>query len=51
MNIESEDGKTDCGYAAYIEKGRLEGEEILVELYVDTDGTLSRVFQSTVYTP
>ena len=46
VNIETEDVVTDCGYAAYIEKGRLEGEEITVELYVDTGGELSRVYRT-----
>ncbi len=46
VNIETEDVVTDCGYAAYIEKGRLEGEEITVELYVDTDGELLRVYRT-----
>ena len=46
MNIETEALRTDCGYAAYMEKSRLEDEEITVELYVDTDGTLARVFRS-----
>ncbi len=48
VNIETEELTTDCGYAAYLEKGRLEGEELSVEVYVDTDGTLSRVYQSEV---
>ncbi len=48
MNLDTEDGETDCGYALYLEKGRLPEDEALVELYVDTDGTLTKVYRSVI---
>ncbi len=51
LNLETEELRTDCGYAVYIEKSRLEDEELSVELYVDTDGTLTKAYQSEVSVP
>lgn len=49
MSVETEDSATDCGYAAYIEKSRLEEEdEVTVELYVDTDGAPERVYRAEI---
>ncbi len=48
VNVGEDGFETDCGYAVYIEKGRLEDEEITAELYVDTDGKLTRVYQSEI---
>lgn len=49
LNVETEDSITDCGYAVYIEKSRLEEEDtVTVELYVDTEGTLAKVFRSEI---
>lgn len=44
VNVDTEEGVTDCGYALYLEKGRLPEGEVLVELYVDTDGVLTKVY-------
>ena len=47
MNITQAGIKSDYGYTAYIERGRLQSAEISAELYVDTNGEIRKVYQTT----
>lgn len=46
MNLEKEGALSDCGYAVCVEKERLEGDAWIAELFVETDGEITKVFQT-----